>query len=246
MGDVTRALGTVSRCSSLAMRYATRSPGVGSLLPMTACLRSPKSLLLLRRIKLTLPSIVNPKMVGGYSLRIVMLVLSAFISLLTTVVSTGRYGTVCDRTVYGLPKYDACYALLLGRDGIFQKDGTEHGFLLPYFGFKTQFTDRQWRNRIDLPKVWRNGRYFLSFAGDCQWPNNNSRFWYRRVYCSLVCKHQPERRISYGQRVVGGHSTKRKKCGRYLPGASSYWRWRCVCWYGNTPLHQVSISRLEC
>lgn len=103
--------------------------------------------------------VAAPKMVGGYSLRVVTLVLSTFISLHATVVSAARFGTVCDRTVYGFPDYAACNALLVGRDGIFYIDDREHGFLLPYFGFKSQFTDNQWRNRIDLPQVWRNGRY---------------------------------------------------------------------------------------
>lgn len=167
--------------------------------------------------------VAAPKMVGGYSLRVVTLLLSTFISLHATVVSAARFGTVCDRTVYGFPDYAACNALLFGRDGIFHIDDAEHGFLLPYFGFKSQFTDVQWRNRVDLPEVWRNGRYLLYSLSrnDYQWQNNNSRFRYRRVQCSLVCKHQPERRIFHGQRVVGRHSTERKRCGKRLLGVSA-------------------------
>lgn len=87
-------------------------------------------------------------------------------------VSAAEFGTTCDRTTYGLPNYQACRALLLGgagvtsRDGIFHIDSFEHGFLLPYFGHRSQFTDWQWRHRVTLPQVWRN-RKFAVFRIAC-------------------------------------------------------------------------------
>ena len=91
------------------------------------------------------------------------LVVSAFTSF-PTIASAARFGTICNRTIYGLPDYQACYDLLFGNHGIFSIDGKEHGFLLPYFGSRSEFTDWQWRQRIGLPEVWRNRRSAPSFA----------------------------------------------------------------------------------
>ena len=94
-------------------------------------------------------------MVCGYLIEIVALVL--FKSMDTSAMALAApFETVCDRNVYGLPDYHSCSSLLFGRDGVAKLDNAEHGFLLPYFGKKKQFTDWQWRQRVYLPEVWRN------------------------------------------------------------------------------------------
>lgn len=65
----------------------------------------------------------------------------------------------CDHAIYGIPKYSACVNLLYGhrhKTGIFNIDDDQHGFFLPYFGDKAQFTVDQWRHRVTLPEVWQN------------------------------------------------------------------------------------------
>ena len=132
--------------------------GIGSLQRSHDCvLVGLKSLLELESI---LPSSLDvcPKMVCGYhSLGTLAHVLSALITL-ATIVSAGRFGTVCNRTIYGFPDYAYCHALLSGSGGISTIDSNDHGFLLPYFGHRDQFTDWQWRQRVELPHVWRNRR----------------------------------------------------------------------------------------
>ena len=96
-------------------------------------------------------------MVCGYFIEIVALVLSAFINAPAIALAV-PFGTTCDRNVYGVPDFEACEDLLYGGDGITQIDTSEHAFLLPYFGDRKQFTNWQWRHRVDLPEIWRNGK----------------------------------------------------------------------------------------
>lgn len=93
-------------------------------------------------------------------LRLLTVVFQA-LTVLRSLASAARFGTTCSRTVYGLPDYGACQTVLFGGEGsgsggISNIDSYEHGFLLPFFGHRTQFTDWQWRHRITLPRVWSN------------------------------------------------------------------------------------------
>ena len=97
------------------------------------------------------------------SLSIVTVSLLALVDL-PAVASAAQFGIICDRAIYGFPEYAACHDLLYGNtalksDGIFHIDKFDHGFLLPYFGPRRQFTAWQWKHRITLPQVWRNRKY---------------------------------------------------------------------------------------
>lgn len=115
-------------------------------------------------IDIALPSSSLPlKMVRACSLKIVTVVLLALASL-RSIALAAHFEPICDRTAYGLPSYQACNALLFGTDAlrsgsIFSIDGFEHGFMLPFFAHKSQFTDWLWRHRVGLPEVWRNRRF---------------------------------------------------------------------------------------
>ena len=100
-------------------------------------------------------------MVCTTSLRIVTVTFHAVVSL-PLIALAARFGPVCDRTVYGLPSYRACDALLFDDGGISSIDAVEHGFLLPSFAQSSQFTYQQWKNRVSLPEIWRNGRFSIS------------------------------------------------------------------------------------
>ena len=132
------------------------TPGIRSL-AMTVSFWGLKSLL---QLKSLLPSSLDvcPKMLCGYhSLRALAHVLSIFVTL-ATIASADRFGTVCDRSLYGFPDYRSCHVLLSSSGGISTIDPNDHAFVLPYFGHKNQFTDWQWRQRVELPHVWRTRR----------------------------------------------------------------------------------------
>ena len=107
------------------------------------------------------------KMVCRRSLSIVTVVVLLALVDLPAVASAAQIEAICDRAIYGFPEYGACHDLLYGntafrRGGIFNIDTFDHGFLLPYFGHRLQFTAWQWRHRVTLPEVWRNRN--LSFS----------------------------------------------------------------------------------
>lgn len=141
----------------------------------------------------------------SYLRGLIAVVIQALVNL-PSPASPALFGTICDRTIYGIPDYRACQELLFGTaaarsGGIFNIDDFEHGFLLPFFGRRSQFTDWQWRHRVTLPLVWRTRRsaFFLSyditdlrntFAGKVM-----VKIGCRRVQCGLVSQHQSGRRI---------------------------------------------------
>lgn len=101
----------------------------------------------------------RPKMVCRYYLGF----LTAAFHTFFIVPSAAGSEPYCNRTFYGVPNYLACNTLLFGKGpshsgGIASLDNVDHGFLLPYFGRKSQFTDWQWRHRVLLPEVWRSRR----------------------------------------------------------------------------------------
>ena len=133
------------------------SHGIGSL-SMTCVFLGLRSLL---ESECFLPSSsdVCLKMVCGYqSPRALAHVLSTLVTL-ATVASAARFGIICDRAIYGFPDYASCQSLLSSSGGISTMDANEHGFLLPYFGHRDQFTDWQWRQRVELPYVWRSRKF---------------------------------------------------------------------------------------
>lgn len=113
--------------------------GIGSL-PMACVLLGLRSLL---ELECFLPSSfdVCPKMVCGYQSPSALAYVLSTLIILATIASADRLGTICDRTIYGFPDYTSCHALLSSSGGISKIDANEHGFLLPYFGGREQFTD---------------------------------------------------------------------------------------------------------
>lgn len=157
-------LGKVPLCD---MRNGVIAVG---LLSMTTCMRGKTAANELEsKPPCSLSSLLPLRMGCRCSLRIVTAVLLVLINLPSTA-SAALFGTTCDRTTYGLPEPRACDLLLFGdaafrSGGIFDIDSLDHGFLLPFFGHRSQFTDWQWRHRVTLPQVWRTRR-LPSFA--CQ------------------------------------------------------------------------------
>lgn len=103
-------------------------------------------------------------MICRRSLSIVTVVLLALVDLPAVASAAPFEATICDRAGYGLPEYGACHDLLYGNTalkgrGIYNIDTLDHGFLLPYFGPRLQFTEWQWRHRVTLPQVWRNRKF---------------------------------------------------------------------------------------
>ncbi len=144
----------------LAMRYAT----VCSLMTTMLARQQIAANELSRNQKTFSPLIVVTfflKMICKRSLSIVTVVLRALVDLPAVASAPPPFTATCDRAIYGLPQYGACHDLLYGNTalksrGIFYIDTIDHGFLLPYFGPRLQFTDWQWRHRVTLPQVWRN------------------------------------------------------------------------------------------
>lgn len=72
--------------------------------------------------------------------------------------------SICSLSYFGLPDYHACYSLLFSgtkgrRRGINVIDGADHAFLLQDFAEASDFTKEQWKYKVYIPHVFKNGRY---------------------------------------------------------------------------------------